>query len=253
MKKILARFFVLVTLTLPVSVTTNAQIPTTDLVNFVQNLLGYLEQLEGAINQVEQLENQYRQLENAGEMLESLRGARDLADVLNSELFRRLRRDLPNNPRDVIHGLQNGEIMDELTEAYRDILGDVLDVYDVLDIDSNNNDIRFRDLRQRHEELKSRQKAVQTNAIASSYAAVEVSANNLETAEQLINQIDTTTDLKASVDLNSRILGEVLIQLNQQIKMQGTSEISRQENSVATLQKQKLMMSRYNIEVENSL
>jgi type IV secretion system protein VirB5 len=252
MKKTFAHFFICLVLVTPISVPTNAQIPTTDIINFIQNLLGYLEQLEGAINQVEQLENQYRQLENAGEMLESVRGARDLANLLNSEIFKRIRRDLPNNPRDVIRGLQNGDIIDELTEAYRDILGDVIDVYDVLDV-NNNDDIRFRDLQERHQQLKARQIAVQTNAISSSYAAVEVSANNLQTAEELIDQIDTTEDLKASLDLNSRILGEVLIQLNQQIKMQGTSEISKQEGTASQLQKQKLMMARYNIEVEQSL
>lgn len=229
------------------SLRASSQIPTTDLVNFSQNVLSYLEQIDSALTQLEQFEAQIRQLEDGAAMLESMRGIRNFSDLMNSDAFRGLRRSIPDSPRELIRGLANGDIADGITEEYEDILGDVLDVYDSLDAGSRA--IRLRDLREKSDELKSRSLGVKTAGIANSYAAVEYSAGNMEIAEELIGQIDGAPDMKASTDLNSRILAELLIQSNQQMKFQGTADVAEQEEAVARLQEKKLFKTRFNFQV----
>lgn len=230
------------------SLKASSQIPTTDLVNFSQNVLSYLEQIDSALTQLEQFETQIKQLEDGAAMLESMKGIRNLSGLLNNPAFKNLRRGIPDSPRELIGSLANGDLADGLTEEYEDILGDVLDVYDSLDAGSRA--IRFRDLKGKTDELKSRSIGVKTAGIANSYAAVEYSAGNMEIAEELIGQIDTTADMKASTDLNSRILAELLIQSNQSMKFQGTSSVAEQEEAVTRLQEKKLFKTRFNFEAK---
>jgi type IV secretion system protein VirB5 len=224
-------------------------IPTVDLVNFTTNMMAYLEEIESAMRQVKQLENQIKQIENADDMLASLKGARNLAGLLNSDAFKSMRRDLPSDPLDVIEQLSNGNLSSALTGSYKDILEDVIELYDVINSDEDDV-IDIEDIKERKEQLDKRNIAVQSNALVTSYAAVKVSSVNLATAEKLIDQIDQTEDLKSSLDLNSRIMGEILIQMNQLIKMQGVAGITLQEGYVTELQKKKLMKSRHNFVVK---
>lgn len=226
----------------------NAQIPTTDLVNYSQNLMSYLEQLDSALTQYEQFEAQIRQLEDGAAMLESMRGIRNLSDLMNSDVFRELRRSMPDDPRELISELANGDLVDGLTDQYEDILDDVLDVYDVLDV--GGDDIDLDDIAERQDALSTRRTGVATAGLANSYAAVEFSANNMEIAEELIQEIDAADDMKASTDLNSRILAELLIQANQQMKFQSTSSVAEEELKVANMQDKRLYKSRFNFEVD---
>lgn len=226
------------------SLSAKAQIPTTDLVNFMQNFNMYLEQIEEGINTLEQLEAAQEQLENAENMRQALEGFRDLADLMNSDEFQEFRRDVPDNPVAVIADLSSGELNDDLNDNYLDVLEDLMETYSVLD-PNDNSPVNEEDIPDRYNAVKARTKAVKTNKITTAYVAANNSANNIQTAEALIAQIDETEDLKASLDLNSRILGELLIQLNQQIKLDSTIHAAQAESEVADEELKKLNKARY--------
>lgn len=78
---------------------------------------------------------------------------------------------------------------------------------------------------------------------------MELTATNVITMEELIKQIDKTQDLKASVDLNSRIQAEVGLMINQLIKLQTLNSMAASEGKLDQIQVKALMDATNNLRI----
>ena len=93
---------------------------------------------------------------------------------------------------------------------------------------------------ERHEQLEKAKReslAVDSLAVVSADKAIEMGQQNISNIETMIDEIDTATDLKHSIDLNSRIQAEAAMITNQllhitalQLRRESSQSIQLQKN-----------------------
>lgn len=216
-----------------------AQIPTTDIANLVQQLLGYAEQLEAGLNQIEDLKTQYDQLENTAESLEALTGAKNISDILNNPLLKEIRRQVPYDTLRVIDDLAEGKLP-RTNGEFKRTLGSLYKLYPSLE---KTDYYRYSRYDREKNELTQRSQSLDVVKTGTLHTQLETAEIHLDTVEGLISEIDSTKDLKASVDLNTRMVGEMVLQLNHFIRLYTTNELVPSEKEMIDREMRELMNS----------
>jgi len=191
-----------------ISLATASGIPVYDASGYTQ-LLAQLNQMSKDYQkQVEQLEQSIRQAD-------ALTGTRNMGSLENSQIEEDLRRYLPNTWKETLDMMHAGNLGTSAQET-KSIYGNLLNTYqpmagsDIMTSDPTGPVSRSLDLKN------------QTTFAA--MAAGEQSFNNAsqktQTYERLLEELNHTADLKASVDLQSRIAVENGMVLNELIRLQ---------------------------------
>lgn len=177
--------------------TASAQIPTTDVVlntttvaNQAANIAKYTEQIVQLKNQLDQAKRQY----------ESLTGSRGLGDLFNNPA---LRQYLPQDWTGLYDAVQTGNVTG--------ISGNVQDIIN----NSKNGSITdmYSDVRARQERLGAVNKAT-------GLAGFDAAMKRADQIQNLIGQINGTSDPKAIAELQARLGGEQAQVSNEIAKLQ---------------------------------
>ena len=231
-----------------ISIKSHAQIPVTDGLSLIQALESWVTELEGLANQGIEIQNQVEQIQQARERLSAITGAKDIAQLLNSKDFKELRRVIPGDTLDIIEDISKGNLP-KTNRDYKKVIGKIYDIYPVLEKDSLKGKTPRQVTRLKNDVI-DRDKSISLTATSTYYAAAQAAQANIQTVEALIDEIDNTEDLKAALDLNSRIMGEVAIQINQLIKIQAMDAATYSERRLIQEQIQTIQRSRNNIKVD---
>lgn len=179
----------------------NAQgIPVFDNSNTFQNIAQVTNQVEQLINDARDLENQIRQLTNLEDQLDAITGGRNLGDLGNGLPQYENRRYIPGTVSG-IYDLGAGEgtgpaavVVDELEQEFSPEPAEEIFGTDALDTPVARS-------YQRHKQV-----------VYASNAASAVALNNYEdqviNIESMLQELNTSQDLKASTDLAARISAE---------------------------------------------
>lgn len=172
-----------------------------------------------AVTQLNEMAKDYQtqleQLDQALSTYNSLTGGRNIGDLLNSSAEQDLRRALPADLQDMIglnnagglgsSGLQTQGIYNDLLTSYNPITGADLFTSDPTGTLASAHD---------------RHKDTTVAALAASESAYNTASQRLSDYEALLGELNSSPDLKASVDLLARISVENGILMNELIKMQ---------------------------------
>ena len=172
------------------------------------------------VQQIEQLKQTYeaelRQIEEMQRQLEALTGPRALGTLLNGAADIAAREAAESLDGIVTSAIEGSA----LPGAGADLSDRVAELREELDLGAL---AAFRG----SEEGQDRALAVQAGAGMAAVATAEEGYRRanaaMERVGDMIAAIETTTDLKASVDLNSRILAEVAVLLSESIRVQAAA------------------------------
>ena len=171
------------------------------------------------IQQFEQMQEDYEaqidQLTTLNDQLTAITGPRGMSDLLNSaaDIGARAAAD---SPQDIVDGAISGGSVSGNTETINAVLADLRQTFDLEDLSA----LLESDIPQL--------RAVATQA-STAMAAAATSADTYDRANEamervsdLIDEIDSTDDIKGSIDLNTRMLAEVVVLLNENLRLQAT-------------------------------
>jgi|GEM_PF-1471727 len=205
-------------------------IPTVDIANIIQTTSTALEQFQQTANQAEQIANQVQQIQNQVEQLtkldeqfEAMTGNYGLGQLLNSEAEKNLRRFVPTSWQDTLAIMESGampghqsQVQDAIRAAQQN--GERYSAAEIFQSINTDEAVEY---------VKQANKIFTSMGISqSAYSATE---QRYEHIEQLTDQIDTATDLKASQDLQNRILTESTAYLNELIRQVSVMNIQSSE------------------------
>ncbi len=192
-----------------------------------------------AIAQIEQMARDYelqlRQIDQALANYNAITGGRDIGTLHNSSAEQDLRRALPPDLQELI-GLNNATNLGAAGLETQGIYNDILTTYqpatgaDLIPSDPNGSLAGAYD---RHSNTTYA-------AMAASETAYNNAADRLAGYEEMLQKLNTTTDLKESVDLLARITAENGILLNELMQMQSLQmqlNSTRQGSDLTTLQR----------------
>ena len=189
---------------------------------------------------IEQINNQQKQISQlsdainlADRQLNAITGTRGVSTLLNNEVFKEARRYLPADTREILTKLATGQVPSTAT-GIRDGLIALLALYELI---NDPNSLTYVERHEQLEKAKRESLAVDSLAVVSADKAIEMGQQNISNIETMINEIDTATDLKHSIDLNSRIQAEAAMITNQllhitalQLRRESSQSIQLQKN-----------------------
>ncbi|MGH1377103.1 MAG: type IV secretion system protein [Alphaproteobacteria bacterium] len=171
------------------------------------------------ILQLEQMatdyQNQIQQLDQALATYNSITGGRNLGDLQNSSAEQDLRRALPPGLQDLI-GLNNASGLGASGLQTQGIYNDILSTYQPITGANLIPSDPTGSLASAHD----RQSNTTYAAMAASESAYNTASQRLQGYETMLQELNNTQDLKASVDLLARITAENGILLNELMRMQ---------------------------------
>lgn len=179
----------------------------------VANLMNAISRYQQMIQQLQQLE---AQLAQAKQQYESLTGSRGMGGVARSAGA------IPKNWRETLASMQQGEL-GELSRSIRQEA-------------SLLNEDFFADVDQATKDSLDRSMASATDQQALNQAFYDSATQRVQKMEQLANQIDAASDMKAISDLQARIGIEQAQLTNELIKLQSLNQIAQQRNSISKQQ-----------------
>jgi type IV secretion system protein VirB5 len=221
MLKLLRMTVISLSIILPHSV--NAQIPTTDIVNNITHILNqtqdmaqWAEQISSMYEQIKQMEKQYSQMEKE---YERITGSRNLGDILNDPIFRNY---LPEEWRDLYDATRHG--------GYASLTGDAKDLYE----DNQIFDMCSHLANEVHRKSCESQaiKGAQDQTFATT--AYEAATNRVDQIEGLMAEINGTDDPKGIAELQARIAVEQATIQNEQTKLAMFQMIANAEKEIQT-------------------
>ena len=172
-----------------------------------------------AITQLNEMAKDYQtqldQLDQALNTYNSLTGGRDIGDLLNSSADQDLRRALPADLQDMI-GLNNANGLGSAGLQTQGIYGDLLTNYNPISGAELFTNDPTGTLATAHDRYKDTTYA----ALAASESSYNNATKRLAGYEALLTELNTSPDLKSSVDLLARISVENGILMNELMKMQ---------------------------------
>ena len=195
----------------------SAQIPVTDAAAIAKSAADNAEQLLKWVEQIRQMEQQYKQMERE---FESITGARGMGDLLKNANRLMTDENFEKNYRDLITMGENGASL-EAKEIYAAIKELGCDSY----------------------ELQSQKSTCEAQAYASpeiaayiegTLKAARVRASELQ---ELVYQVDSTTDMKGAADLANRISAEQALLQNEQTMV--NLALSQRENQAELIELKK--------------
>ncbi|MGH1379150.1 MAG: type IV secretion system protein [Alphaproteobacteria bacterium] len=203
-------------------------IPVIDSTSIAQTIL-QLEQM------AEDYQNQIQQLDQALATYNSITGGRSLGDLRNSSAEQDLRRALPPHLQDLI-GLNNASGLGSAGLQTQGIYNDILTTYQPATGATLIPSAPTSSLAGAHDRYSNTTYAAMAASESSYNAAVE----RLQGYEEMLQELNGTQDLKASVDLLARITAENGILLNELMRMQSLQmqlNSSRQGSNLTEIQR----------------
>lgn len=210
-------------------------IPTIDVANIVQTSMTALESIQQTMQMIESFETQLQQYEQQIKDYENMSGSYGMGNLLNASSDTATRRWAPANWQETLSVLKAGGIPGTNTSvntamtSYKNQLGIQFsnEVYGT----RAGKMVRTASYYDTH---------VGTNLAAMSLSDAVYSTTNerTENIEALTAQIDTATDMKAAMDLNNRLVAQLLHQQNQMIQVMAiqTEAIATQNYAHANIQ-----------------
>ena len=144
-------------------------------------------------------------------------GSRGLGDLINSDVYRNYRRQLPWETTVTIEKLSRGEYpsdIDSMSQVLRGLAG----LYRLWEDSTTIQDPQER----RRLQTQARRTRTASSAVAASAAQIALASTeqNVDDLEQLIAEINQTEDIKASQDLSARIMAQNGFLLNQLLNLE---------------------------------
>lgn len=183
-------------------------IPVIDAASITQAIL-QLQQM------AEDYQNQIQQLDQALATYNSITGGRNLGNLQNSSLEQDLRRALPPELQELI-GLNNASGLGAAGLQTQGIYNDILTTYQPITGANLIPSDPTGSLAGAHD----RQSNTTYAAMAASESSYNAASKRLQGYETMLQELNNTQDLKASVDLLARITAENGILLNEVMRMQ---------------------------------
>jgi type IV secretion system protein VirB5 len=229
-----------------------AQIPTTDVVAMTQRIEEYMQM-------VEQLNTLERQAALAGEQIAqgdllqaTFTGSRGMSDLLNTPSMREARAALPENMTSVLSSMANGRIPIGSSEMLANIEA-ILGLYDLVSTGSSNQRLGQTDRQIKDIAMNKDRTNRALISTASADQSLSYSAEASKNIYGLMERIDMTPDLKASIDLQTRLLAENSHLSNRALEMQAIEMSRNASMDLAAEQKLKLQDQSMNISVPEEL
>lgn len=199
-----------------------ADYPVIDFANLVQALQSYL-QLSAQLQQLEQ------QLAQAQQQYQSLTGSRGMGAVFNSGVEQSMRQYAPGSWQQSLQVLQQGGLpanaadVSRAAQAFAQAQGLTQTGTQVYPGNAAN--------------ARAYATTAGTTAAAAglSQAAYDQTQARMQRVQQYLGQINATPDLKASIDLNARLLAEVNESLTQLIQLEAAQMQVQGSTSAAAL------------------
>lgn len=201
MKMLLKKFFLGALLAGAVQAPVNASgIPTFDGANIFQML-----------QQMNQLIDQYEAIR---EQVDAIKGGRNMAGAVGTDDYN----NIPTNWEETLAQMNGGSLSGQTKEILETMNGIDLEAYQRLD-----------DAYQDQFNKSAGRSASYQAAQGESY---DSAAARFAKLEELINKIDETEDLKAAVDLNSRITAEMVMLENERQKLESLAGINQAQQQL---------------------
>lgn len=160
-------------------------------------------------------QNQIEQLEQALATHNSITGGRNIGDLLNSSANQDLRRALPDNLQDMI-GLNNASGLGNAGLSTQSIYNGLLNTYNPIagtELYASDPSGPLANAHNRHSQTT-------TAALAASESSFNNASQRLTGYESLLTKLNSSPDLKTSVDLLSRITVENGLLMNEMVRIQ---------------------------------
>jgi len=182
-----------------------AQIPTTDVASITAQAIQMLEQMNQLIDQYDSLREQ---IDNQNKQIDAMTGGRGLSGAVGTDDYNQI----PTNWEETLNQMNGGSLSSQAN--------DILSTMNKIDIDA------YQELDEAYDEHFGKDASQ-----AASYQALQGKSYN-DTAErfaklkELMQKIDDTEDVKAAIDLNSRIQAEMAMLLNEQMKLNSLAQLN---------------------------
>ena len=197
----------------------------TSVANLVSQLKNQATQIQ---NQVEQLKKAQEQIENMKQRLEAMTGPKGLSSLLNgasNQAQRQAASSLDGILNSAIKGASvGGGNVDRINTTISE-LKSKFSLDNLADLDASTKPL---------ERAIAQLAGAGIAATATAEDSYVRSNEGTQRVNQLINEIDKTADLKASVDLNTRVLTEISQQLNDLIRLQASLAQAQGNAAIAT-------------------
>lgn len=209
-------------------------IPVIDASSIAQLVATVNNQVTQIQNQVQQITELQKQLQNMQQRLTAITGAKGISALLNNPA-EQLQRQAASSLKSITDGaITGGSIGGGNTGRINAAINELKTKFELTNLPDFNSSTIPQD------------RAIASlagsglAAIATGEDAYARSNEGATRVNNLIGQIDATPDLKASVDLNTRVLAEVAQQLNEMIRVtsvnaatQGTIALQKARNEAA--------------------
>lgn len=179
------------------------------------NLANAIQQYTQMVEQLAQLK---AQLEQAKQQYESLTGGRGMGSLARSTGA------IPKNWQETLASMKNGELGDLSREIRQSA--------SLLDEDF------FADVDQAIKDSLDQSMAAHTDQQAVNQSFYDTATQRAKKMEQLANQVDSASDMKAISDLQARINIEQVQLTNELIKLQSLNTIAQQQRETRAQQQQ---------------
>lgn len=193
----------------------NAQIPVTDAASIANDnltrALDIVEQARQYAQMVQDFENQISQLTNLEDQLDAMTGTRGMGSLLNGVTEQGLRRYIPEDMNALL----------DLSSAAGGNTADAKAVFDALQADYGHVDPLIIDPTGGPVSLSADRRTRTTfAAMATAEGAYNQIRARTEAIEDMLTELDATTDVKASTDLQARIAAESALIENERLRLQ---------------------------------
>jgi len=198
---------------LPIGPAVPQGIPVIDTSQIAQVIAQLQQQLKDYEQQIEQFKKLEEQLTNMQQRLQAITGAKGISSILNGTADKTAR-TAANDLQSIVTGAIGGSNIAGNVGNMNTIISDLKTRFDLGDLtDFNTSDV-------------AADKAIASLA-GSGLAAVATAEDSYQRANAavgrintLVDQIDSTADLKASVDFNTRVNAEVAVLLLEILRVQ---------------------------------
>jgi conjugal transfer/entry exclusion protein len=217
MKKLLYRLVLISSLIiLPVTNAVPQGIPVVDASQIAQVIATLQQQIRDYEEQIKQLTTMTDQLANMKERLQAITGSKGISNILNGAAEKKAR-TAASNLQAIVDSAINGGSISGNAGAMNTVISDLKERFGLGDLNDFNASSVAAD------------KAIASLA-GSGLAAVATADDSYKRANTavtrvnaLVDQIDNTSDLKASVDFNTRVNAEVAVLMLELIRVQSAA------------------------------
>ena len=189
------------------------------------------------IKQLEQMqkdyENQLEQLTNLQDQLESMTGDKGIGGILNSATDQSAR-EAADSLSSIIDSAISGGGLSGNTSVISDRISELKDTFGLADL------TQFLGSERTQDRALATQAGSGMAAVATAEDTYQRANASMDRVNGMIEDIDSNADLKASVDYNTRMLAEVAVLLNENLRVQaaiantvGTDAISSARDRAA--------------------